>query len=308
MKFEQYLLCLMSVIIILLLWQIVLITITLKDNLSGINFNSVQTTQNQNQSAIPRIIHQMWKTTNLLTYPINNSHSEWKKLYPDYKIRLWTDEDVIELLLKDEYKYLYSIYVSYPYSIQRADLARLIILHHEGGIYADLDVFPCSRKVENLRLSNVSLIIPRSSSGSSLINHFLVAQKSSKLLFFILHEVVSSKFYQRIYVLPYLEVFSTGSTFLTRVIKKYLQSSNDNANNFLWILSENDVINYVIHENGRSWHSFDGFILNFISDQPKMFSFIVICSFLSIFLIFKSRNYMFKFLNLNLILSFYHFN
>jgi mannosyltransferase OCH1-like enzyme len=266
----------------------------MKENFNGIDYNSCDRNLfNKNSSSIPRLIHQMWKSKNLLTYPINNSHSEWKRFYPNYEIRLWTDEDLEKLVLKTEYEYLYSIYKSYFYSIQRADLARLIILHAYGGIYADLDVFPCSEQIENLRLSNVSLIIPRSTSSSSLINHFLVSQKSSDILDYILHEIVPMKFYQRIYILPYLEVFSTGSFFLTRVLRKYIQLSK-NKNHSLWILSESEVTNYVTHHTGRSWHLFDGFILNKIDQNPILF-----ISFSTVLLLFlvcfiKYRTLIFK--------------
>jgi mannosyltransferase OCH1-like enzyme len=280
--------------LLLLLWQILLIFIAIKNNFIGIDFNSFNINFNKTNSSIPRIIHQMWKTDNLLTYPIENSHSQWKNFYPDYEIRLWTDEDLELLLNKNEYKYLKSIYNSYPYSIQRADLGRLIILHSEGGIYADLDVFPCSNETENLRLSNVSFLIPRSFKGSSLINHFLIAQKSSIIIDFILHEIVPFKFYKRIYILPYLQVFSTGSLFLTRIIEKYLQVTN-NSNQILWILSENEITNYVKHHVGRSWQSFDGFILNQIDDKPKLFISIIVIFIISTFFIFKYRNFILKF-------------
>jgi mannosyltransferase OCH1-like enzyme len=295
MNTRKYLLLLLILIILLFFWQVFLILFAVKDNFPGINFNSFNINSNATNSTIPRIIHQMWKTENLLTYPIQSSHSTWKELYPNYKIRLWTDEDLKELLNKEEYKYLKLIYNSYPYSIQRADLGRLIILHSEGGIYADLDVFPCSNEIENLRLSNVSFLIPRSSTGSSLINHFLMAQKSSIILDFILHEITERKFYQRIYLIPYLEVFSTGSFFLNRAIKKYLQLSH-NSNHFLWILSEHEVTYYVTHHNGRSWHLLDGFILNQINAKPKIFISILILLIISVLFIFIYRNSMLKFI------------
>ncbi|CAF1357659.1 unnamed protein product [Rotaria sp. Silwood1] len=99
-----------------------------------------------------------------------------------------------------------------------------LIIKRISGIYTDLDVFPCSRQVEKLRLSSASFIIPRSASGSSLINHFLVAPKSSPVIDFILHEIAPLKFYRRIYIVPCLEFFSIGSIFLTRVIRKYIKS------------------------------------------------------------------------------------
>ncbi|CAF1228632.1 unnamed protein product [Rotaria sordida] len=287
MKTRQHKLCfIISIIILLFLWQILLILIAIKESRSGINFNSFDIDLNKTNSSIPRIIHQTWKTSNLATYPINNSHSEWKRLYPDYQIHLWTDEDLDELISTDPYKYLYDIYKGYSYNIQRADLGRLIILHSKGGIYADLDVFPCLRQVENLRLSNASFIIPRSYFGLSLINHFLVAQKSSPIIDYILHEIVPVKFYRRIYILPYAEVFSTGSIFLTRVIRNYLKSSNS-TKNFLWILSEDEVMKYVTHYTGRSWHSFDGYILNQIDSNPKSFISVLVFLILFIFILFK---------------------
>jgi len=292
MKNRKYIISIIfMIILLLLLWQIILILIAIKDNFIGIKFNSFNVNVNKTNSTIPRIIHQMWKTDNLLTYPIENSHSEWKKLYPNYEIRLWTDEDLEILINKEEYKYLKSISESYPYSIQRADLFRLIVLHSEGGIYADLDVFPCSNQIEYLRLSNMSLIIPRSYTGSALINHFLIAQKSSIIIDFILHQMIQIKFYNRIYISPYLQVFSTGSLFLTRIINKYIQLCNNN----LWILSEDEVKTYVNHHMGRSWHSFDGFIFNFIDEKPKLFILIIILIILIIF-IFKYRILISKFL------------
>ncbi|CAF0881605.1 unnamed protein product [Adineta steineri] len=273
------------IVILLFLWQIILILIVIIDHMHGIDDRSYDINLlNKSRSTIPRLIHQMWKSENLNTYPINNSYFQWKKMYPDYKIRLWTDKDLENLLLTNDYKYLYSIYKSYIYSIQRADLGRLIILHAQGGIYADLDVFPCSEQVEKLRLSNVSLIIPRSTSGSSVINHFLIAQKSSPILNYILHEIVPLRFYKRIFLLPYLEVFSTGSFFLTRTLKKYIQLSNEKKEP-LWILSDDNVNNYVHHYTGRSWHFVDGFILNQFQDKIEIriiFSFIIFILFIII--------------------------
>jgi mannosyltransferase OCH1-like enzyme len=295
MKNRKYLISIIFLIGLLFLWQITLILIAIQDNFIGINFNSFNV--NNTNSTIPRIIHQMWKTNHLLTYPIENSHSEWKKFYPNYEIRLWTDEDLEILINTEEYKYLKSIYLSYPYSIQRADLSRLIILHSEGGIYADLDVFPCSNKIEYLLLSNVSLIIPRSYTGSALINHFLIAQKSSTIIDYILHEMIPIKFYRRIYISPYLEVFSTGSLFLTRIINKYIQLLNNNKND-LWILSEDEVKTYVDHHMGRSWHSIDGFIFNLIDENPKLVLFLFIVFIIYFYFIFKYRISIYKFIQL----------
>src|ERR1700728_584436 len=106
MKIRKNILLLM-ILMLLSLWQLLLILIAIQDTFIQIDFkNSFNINLNKTNIKIPRIIHQMWKSNNLLTYPIENSHSEWKKLYPNYEIRLWTDEDLEELFNRKEYKYL----------------------------------------------------------------------------------------------------------------------------------------------------------------------------------------------------------
>ncbi|CAF5060998.1 unnamed protein product, partial [Rotaria sp. Silwood1] len=114
---------------------------------------------------------------------------------------------------------------------------------------------------------------------------------------FILRTIVPLKFYRRIYIIPYLEVFSTGSIFLTRAVRKYIKLF-DNKINSLWILSENEVTKYVIHYTGRSWHSFDGFVFNQIDANPISFSFILLFFISFIFIVFKHHHYVSKYIKL----------
>jgi mannosyltransferase OCH1-like enzyme len=62
-------------------------------------------------------------------------------LEPDnYTITLWTDDDVLKLIDSKD-AWLLPTYMGYPHNIQRADIARLLVDHTEGGINADLDVY-----------------------------------------------------------------------------------------------------------------------------------------------------------------------
>ncbi|CAF1132610.1 unnamed protein product [Adineta steineri] len=259
-----------------------LILLTVNDLLYGIDLRSFDKEDlNETNRKIPEIIHQMWKTTDLSTYPINNSHNKWKLFYPNYKFILWTDKQIEELILKNDYKYLYSIYKSYFYSIQRADLARLIILHSYGGIYADLDVYPQDTNLDKLILKNASFIIGRSSTDICLVNHFLISEKHSNILNSILRKIFQKSFFNQIYILPYLEVFSTGSIFLTNIIRNSIYFKSLKENSKLIILSHNQLSNYIFHDAGRSWHLFDGYLINQIDAHPKIFF-----SFLTIFILF----------------------
>ena len=288
MQIRQWKLCLIF-LSLFFLWQVTLIILNMKEELIGIDSKFFQFKSKQNSSGIPRLIHQTWKSVNLSNYPINNSHSEWRRVYHDYEIRLWTDDDLRRLIRQNYSKKLYQIYESFSYSIQRADLARLIVLHHQGGIYADLDVFPCSRAIENLRRSNASFIIPRSSTGSSLMNYFLLAERSSPVLDYIFQRIVPNSALTTVYILPYLRVFSKGTLFLTRVMRNYIKLDS-NEKRSLWILSEDEVTRYVDHHKGRSWHQLDGIILNRINIKVTLF----IC-LLVVFLLFKYRSFIANF-------------
>ncbi len=85
---------------------------------------------------ISHCIHQTWKTEDIpdpKEWP-----DSWKRLNPGWDYRLWTDSD-LRGLVHDHYPELEDLYLSYPNPVQRADMGRYLILHHCGGVYADLD-------------------------------------------------------------------------------------------------------------------------------------------------------------------------
>lgn len=57
---------------------------------------------------------------------------------PGWDYKLWTDADLLTLV-QTHYPELEELYVSYPNPVQRADLGRYLVLHHCGGVYADVD-------------------------------------------------------------------------------------------------------------------------------------------------------------------------
>jgi GT2 family glycosyltransferase len=99
------------------------------------------------EQTIPHILHQTWKTQNipddLLAY-----RQSWKDCHPDWTFYLWTDFDNREFIRK-QYSWFLPIYDAYPEAIMRADAVRYFILHHFGGVYADLD-YECLQSMEPL--------------------------------------------------------------------------------------------------------------------------------------------------------------
>lgn len=91
-------------------------------------------------ASIPRLIHQTWKNTDVPSDWLQ-SQDKWIEYHTGWSYRLWTDNDLRELV-KSHYSDLLEIYDNFEYNIQRVDLGRTLILHKFGGIYCDLDVVP----------------------------------------------------------------------------------------------------------------------------------------------------------------------
>jgi len=90
-----------------------------------------------NAIAIPRIIHQLWKTPSVPDKWANNV-AALKRYHPGWEYRLWTDATMDEYV-KTHHADLYEIYVGFTRHIMRVDVFRYILLHDIGGLYCDLD-------------------------------------------------------------------------------------------------------------------------------------------------------------------------
>lgn len=97
---------------------------------------------------IPPILHQSWKTAEV-PEPLARYAQKWRDLHPGWDYRLWTDQDLRDLVQR-EYPAWLENFDRYPKPIMRVDLARCLILKSLGGVYADLDAEPLQR-LEALR-------------------------------------------------------------------------------------------------------------------------------------------------------------
>jgi len=212
---------------------------------------------------IPEIIHVIWRTKNVSEYRLKPSTFEWASLYPEHTILVWSEDEVRELL-RTKYSYLYPLYLSYPYDIQRADVARYVVLHSEGGIYSDLDSYPHRKGYFLNDFCSAQFVAPETSDMTSLSNFFLMAEKESPLLDYVLHQLESHN--HDSIMLPYLYVFtSTGPLFLTQCVLEWMRDHKDYD---LVILEEPQIRSkYVYHKAGRSWHRFDAKVINYFGDN-----------------------------------------
>ena len=66
----------------------------------------------------------------------------WKRVYPDWEIRYWFDDEILPLI--SDCRYAVSCYNNGQYAYA-GDYARLKILYECGGLYMDTDVFAVER-------------------------------------------------------------------------------------------------------------------------------------------------------------------
>ncbi len=172
-------------------------------------------------AAIPRSIHRTWRTTEVPPQ-WTAAAASWRFHHPEWGYRLWTDSDARALVAAHRPRLL-AIYDAYPYSIQRADAFRYVVLYALGGVYADLDL-ECLRSIEPL-LGEHQLVLAREpyehlqdGKRGFAGNAFLASRPGHPLLARVLECLES----QRSATLTHLDVLhTTGPLMLDSVLERY---------------------------------------------------------------------------------------
>lgn len=170
---------------------------------------------------IPHSVHQTWKTRDVPSTWLANSDS-WKALHPTHQWRCWSDEDILDLVREQEPGFL-SVFTGFPRTIQRVDAAKVMIMFHEGGIYADLDT-TCHRNTLPL-VAQGGAVLSRTKDGV-MDGAFMASSPGHPLWRLALEEMRHPPVLARILRhVPGLQasyvLFSTGPFMLRRVARRY---------------------------------------------------------------------------------------
>ena len=96
-----------------------------------------------------KIIHLTCKDKNNINNPIwRKCLEEYKKIYKDYKIKIYDNNDIYNIILKHYPKY-YKDIKEIKIGAILADIFRYLILYLQGGIYSDFDCVPL-KHIDNL--------------------------------------------------------------------------------------------------------------------------------------------------------------
>lgn len=92
-----------------------------------------------NVNNIPRILHLIWVGNKKEPSYLLENIEKWKKLMPNWQIRLWTNNDLTTKHFPLQIIYLLD---KVERGVQKADIMRYFIIEKYGGIYVDADIFP----------------------------------------------------------------------------------------------------------------------------------------------------------------------
>jgi len=250
---------------------------------------------------IPKIIHQTYKSDKLPDH-WKQTPVEWQENHPDWQYEFWSDERNRKLI-EEHYPWFLEQYDSYPTPIQRSDAIRYFILHHHGGIYADLDIIS-SRNLEQL-LQNEELVLWKTPNAG--ITNSLMASVPGHRFFEKLHEDMKNWknpwFYS---YLPYLEIcFSTGSGMLWYAWStwtdpyKYSDAAIVNMERYgkynmcqgmkpSFLRRRNPNTHWFHHVVGNSWHNegLELLIVYYIRCFPVPCSMIIVLAVMSCILLY----------------------
>lgn len=87
------------------------------------------------------LIHFIWIGSNKLSDEFSNFIKKWEDMYPQFKIKLWSDEMIHEDCLIPEFlkQYYYDNSMKHAFKV---DILRYLILNKYGGLYIDVDFEP----------------------------------------------------------------------------------------------------------------------------------------------------------------------
>lgn len=88
-----------------------------------------------------KVLHQIWwQGKSDLPAHFEPLRASWAEHHPTWQHKLWDAESITALVNSEAYSWFAPTFHALPSKIQQVDAARYVILHAEGGVYADLDV------------------------------------------------------------------------------------------------------------------------------------------------------------------------
>lgn len=218
---------------------------------------------------IPHIVHHICEPLSETQWmPIwRPCYNSWIKNFPDHRHFKWSNHR-INVFVKEVYPKYLNFFSSLPFDIMRYDISRYLILHHYGGIYADMDSY-VYKNFQNLLDQELHIVqhtgnIVTTNNEIEIVSNWLICSvpkndfflKCVELSFdrikkhieaFGLEKLLKDKMHQILYLTG---PFIVGQVFIDKNYdaKNILSAKVFTSNHFLY-----DINMFVKHIGTASW-------------------------------------------------------
>ena len=206
----------------------------------------------------PKVIHHIFLNYSGTTEDFKRSIDVCKLANKDFEFIQW-NASMVENLIRLRYPWFLETYLSYPYGIQRADVARYFILHTYGGTYMDMDTW-CYRTHPLKDLLSATSFFSQDSKKlqclfpagdpKSVSQWTIICHKEADFLSFMIARLPQ---FQHWYFIHYLTVMlSTGPLFVTVCYIQYQYPEK------IYVIPENQWMAHFKNRGFKTWLTWDG--------------------------------------------------
>ena len=167
---------------------------------------------------IPKKIFQTWKSTNMDLEMLNTTKII-QNLNPEYKYKLFTDNDCIEYLKTNFDNRVVTAYNNLIPGAFKADLFRYCILYMEGGIYIDCKMVPAKPFRQIIKSEDTCVLVANTFEvgSTSIYTAFMCSEPNNKLFLECVNQIVDNC--NNLYY-PLDPFAVTGPTLLYKIYKR----------------------------------------------------------------------------------------
>lgn len=223
--------------------------------------------------------HQLWESNVVGPVPLKDAQSSVMQLCEDMKwdYQLWTESKWMDLL-DENYPFLKSTYAKIPTMIQKAHMAKYLIMYHHGGMVLDMDVTP-THELRAWMTENRELIIAKEPHGYA---HTVMLARSKHPFFkALLHNIVKFQPTNVTKVFRHYDILSrTGKFPFEETVKKFEKLPEVHIQ-----ASERPLVSSVLTKPASTWREWDSYVYEYAERLWQYRDKILLCSTLFISLV-----------------------